>query len=131
MRITADALDSALTDLEAANEAWDRTALGPFSWANILIAKGKGGEAAEQAKNAESAARAAAQLMTQLQAGGSATTNQALIDAAKILNASRGQEDLRGVISRARTAANYRTAAIRGLEAITTDRETNDPLGLR
>lgn len=129
LRVAADTATAALADLEEINNRWDRKTFGPLTGASIAITKAKGGESGAMAKEAEDAVNEVRSAIAILKSGGSAATNTALANAEKLLSATQGQTDLAATILRLKTHIGYRTGAIRGLEAITTDRGATETGG--
>lgn len=118
MQLAAETANTALDDLEAINNTWDRATYGPFSWLSIASNKLKGGKAAEDAKDAEEAVRSVVEALGGIKAGGSPGVNQQISDAEKVLSTTQSKTDLGAAIKRLRRSVSYRTSAIRNLGAI-------------
>jgi hypothetical protein len=117
-RTAAGEITEALTDLKRINDEWDRSS-GPFSWASIALAKRKGGEAGKAAIEAEEAIKAIVPRLTALRGiNGSAPTNQALLDAQKVLESTQSKDDMSRAINRLLREVGYRVRSITQLEAV-------------
>lgn len=118
LRIAADTVESALDELERVNEGWQSGGLGILSSARLAAAKlgGLGGDARQMAADFEAAVGEVRSALALLKSGGSAPTNKALEDAEKAISTG---SNIGAAITRLRTALQYRTAAVRNLDAIT------------
>ena len=127
-RIAADIADSAITELEDAQAAWQSSGRGVFSQAALTAARNglMGPEAKLQAQDFESAIKEVQQAVAILKSGGSQANNKVLEQIEAELTTG---SNIPATIKRLRTGLQYRIAAVRNLEAITPSSLAGPPVG--
>lgn len=136
LRVAAEIADSAITELEDAQAAWQSSGRGIFSKAALTAAKSgaMGPEAKQQALDFEAAVSEVQQAVAVLKSGGSQANNKALEQIEAELTTG---SNIPATVKRLRNSLQYRIAAIRNLEAITPSSlgaggggTADDPLGI-
>lgn len=120
LRAAADATETAITELEKANDDWQAGGFGTFNSARLALAKsGKlGAEAQQTATGMENLVQEVQNGLATIKSGGSAPINAALERASTQLATDFSQGRMAASLNRIRNEVQHRISAIRNLQPI-------------